>query len=98
MTCRRAAEPERARAPSGADLGFEVDHVGTYPGNPIRCVLYRDGELTRVRVNEAWGEVAWDHAAHHFEAGVDGLGFVCRVGMPCGYGGDPAYLARMASD
>lgn len=94
MTYRRSAEPVRDPGGSGGGPGFEPVHVGSYPGNPMRCMLYREDGLVKARINEAHGDASWDHAARHAADGVDALGCTCVVGESCGYDGDPAYLAR----
>jgi hypothetical protein len=97
MTYRRADDPVRQPERRSASLAFEVVHVGVYPDDPVRCLLYREDGCVKARINLAHGEPeAWDHAAHHGSNGVGELGFVCVVGQPCGYGGDPTYLVRMA--
>jgi len=78
--------------------GFDPAYVGSHPESSLRCLVYRDGNLVKVRVNEAYGAAAWDHAAHHAASAETGLGFACVVGVPCGYDGDPSFMARLATE
>lgn len=95
MAYRRvAASVDDPGGPDGSP-GFEPVHVGSYPGNPLRCLLYLEDGVQKARINEAHGAESWDHAGYHATAGVDRLGFACVVGEPCGYAGDPGYLDRM---
>jgi hypothetical protein len=75
---------------------FEIVSVRSVPDDPMRCLLYQDGDTVKAVINEAHGDEAWDHAAYHGAAPVVGLTYACAVGEPCGYAGDPTYLARMA--
>ena len=92
----RPAAYLRTLARLGRLPGFEPVLVRSLSGEPMRCMLYQDGDVVKAVLNEAHGDDAWDHAAYHAAGGVAGLGFVCVVGEPCGYEGDPTYLERMA--
>ena len=99
MTYRQADDPARRGERRAEALGFEPVHVGSYPESTLRCLVYQEDGLVKARINEAHGDSeAWDHAAYHASAGVDGLGFVCVVGVPCGYVGDLTYLEVLARD
>jgi len=95
MTSRPAAYL-RTLAHLGRLPVFQPVLVRSLPDDPRRCILYQDGDVVKGVLNEAHGDETWDHAAYHAAGGVAGLGFVCVVGEPCGYDGDPTFLARMA--
>lgn len=71
---------------------FVIVFAGPAPDAQLLCLLWPDGDETRVVINETHGARAHDHAAYHHEQGIDGSMFVCTLDRPCGYDGDLGFV------